>query len=57
MIEQLTDADRQLFTFINGHYDSILDFVMYWAADKWIWIPFYLWLLYMLFKIHGRNVI
>jgi undecaprenyl-diphosphatase len=57
MLSGLILKDRQLFTFINSHHDSIVDFVMYWAADKWIWLPFYAWILYILIKIYGKQTL
>ena len=52
-METLLQLDRELFLFINGHYDRVVDFIMYYVAQKWIWIPFYLWLLYVLSRNYG----
>ena len=53
----LKEADYQLFKLINGNHDAVLDFLMYWISDKWIWIPLYIWLLYVLIKYLGKRVI
>ncbi len=50
MIEYLNKIDIQLFLFLNGMHNDFLDFVMYWLSNKFIWIPLYLFLLYLIFK-------
>ena len=50
MLQSLIDLDSLLFRAINGANDPLVDFMMYWATDKWIWIPFYCWILYILIK-------
>src|SRR5690348_8663583 len=57
MLEKLVNTDRYLFRLINGANDPVLDFVMYWATDKWVWIPFYAWLLYILIRQFGKKTI
>jgi undecaprenyl-diphosphatase len=29
---------------------------MYWASNRWIWIPFYAWILYRIYKLFGKKV-
>lgn len=48
MLELLLEKDKLLFLLINGSHNSIADFIMFWASNKLIWIPFYCWLLYLL---------
>lgn len=55
MLENLIQADRKAFLAINNAHDPIVDFVMYWATDKWIWIPFYVWIIYILIKTFGSR--
>lgn len=50
MLETLKEADRALLLFLNGKHNPFFDFVMYWASDRFVWIPFYLLLLWMLFR-------
>ncbi len=53
MLELLNNLDTRLFLFINGMHNSVFDFIMFWASDRFIWIPFYAvfaWLLIRLFK-------
>ena len=55
MLESLIQADRNIFQAINTAHDPIVDFVMYWASDKWVWIPFYIWILYNIIKTFGKR--
>lgn len=53
MIETLTSLDEQILLFFNGHHTAFLDETMALITGKWIWIPFYLILIEMLFKKLG----
>ncbi|SDJ79721.1 undecaprenyl-diphosphatase [Catalinimonas alkaloidigena] len=55
MLEAIKQADREGFLWLNGHHAEWLDVVMYWVSDRWIWIPFYLWLIYLIFRTYGRQ--
>ena len=55
MAEFLKNIDSKLFQFINSHYCSSCDFIFYWASDRWIWIPFYIFLLYAVYKNSGKE--
>ena len=55
MLEILKSADRNLFLFLNGNNNSFLDFIMYWASNRFIWIPFYALLLFFVVKVFGRK--
>jgi len=48
MIEFLKDIDTQLFLFLNGIHSPFGDFVMYWLSHRFIWIPLYAFLLFLL---------
>lgn len=50
MIEFLNSVDMQLFLFLNGLHNSFFDFIMYWLSDKDIWIPFYLFLVFLIIR-------
>ncbi|MCK4361090.1 MAG: hypothetical protein KAV70_05045, partial [Bacteroidales bacterium] len=50
MQETLNNIDTEIFLAINGQYNSFFDFVMYWASNKFIWIPLYLLFLYFVIK-------
>ena len=55
MLEKLNQADTELFLFINGKHNSFLDPIMYWASDKFFWIPFYAILLFLLIRQYRKN--
>lgn len=56
-MEQLNKIDISLFLFLNGKHAAFFDFIMYWASDKLIWIPFYLFLLLILLKGYKKNIL
>jgi undecaprenyl-diphosphatase len=53
----LQDLDYSLFNVVNGHHNPVLDFVMYWISDKWLWIPLYIWLLYAVIKEFRKKIL
>lgn len=53
MIETLTSLDQQILLFFNGYHTPFLDETMDLITGKWIWIPFYLFLIDLLFKKLG----
>ncbi|MCD4745710.1 MAG: phosphatase PAP2 family protein [Bacteroidales bacterium] len=55
MLEILNSFDTDLFLFLNGKHNSFLDFIMYWASDKLIWLPFYIFLLYLLIRNYKKQ--
>ncbi len=52
----LQKLDIDLFLAINGANDPVVDTVMYWVSQKFLWIPFYIWLLYVLYRNYGKKV-
>lgn len=57
MFELLKTADKELFLFLNGMHNSFFDFIMYWASDRFLWIPFYMLLLIILIKEYKKKAI
>jgi undecaprenyl-diphosphatase len=57
MIEALKNLDADLLLFFNRLNNPVLDFLFYWISDKWIWIPFYAFLAWYLFRFDKRNFI
>lgn len=57
MIQVVKDVDIQLFLFLNGMHHPLLDFIMYWASNRWIWIPFYAFLLWIISKKSGKTLL
>ncbi|MCD4664329.1 MAG: phosphatase PAP2 family protein [Bacteroidales bacterium] len=57
MIETLNQWDTELFLFLNGKHNGFWDFVMYWASDKFVWIPLYIFFIYLLIKYFKKDTI
>lgn len=57
MIESLKELDIKLFLFFNGIHSAAGDFIMYWLSHKFIWIPLYVFLLYLLFRFYGKKTL
>jgi len=55
MLETFQYLDTQLFLFLNGLHNGFWDFVMYWFSNKFIWIPLYIYILYLLYKHYKKN--
>lgn len=53
MLDKLIKFDQELFLALNGAHNSFFDTVMFWASDKYIWIPLYLFLLLLVFIKKG----
>ncbi len=53
MIETLTSLDQQILLFFNGYHSYFTDEAMALITGRWIWIPFYVILIDMLFKKLG----
>ncbi len=52
-VEQIESWDQQLFLLLNGQHNAFFDVVMYWVTNKYVWIPFYLLLLFLLQRKYG----
>ncbi|MFW5657965.1 MAG: phosphatase PAP2 family protein [Bacteroidota bacterium] len=57
MIDFLKDIDQQLFLFLNGMHGPFWDDIMYNISDKYIWIPFYLFLILLLADKYQKKAI
>lgn len=57
MIELLKQWDTELFLFFNEKHNAFFDVVMYWASDKFFWIPLYIFLIYLLIKNYKQKTI
>ena len=53
VFSNLEEIDKSLFLFINSLHSSFFDFVMYYASERWVWIPFYLFLIFSLLSKHS----
>lgn len=46
----LSDIDARLLLIVNGAHSSFFDSVMWCISGRWIWVPFYAVLAYLLFR-------
>lgn len=54
-METIENIDQHLFLLINGLHNEFIDSVMWWASNKFIWIPLYAWLAWVLYRKFGRE--
>ncbi|MFI5157139.1 MAG: phosphatase PAP2 family protein [Chitinophagales bacterium] len=53
----LRSIDTSLLLFFNGLHNGFLDYIMYWSSNKWIWIPFYMYLAFFLYRKYPQQII
>ncbi|HOI88592.1 MAG TPA: hypothetical protein PLV51_12085, partial [Lentimicrobium sp.] len=51
----LLQLDQKLFLAVNGLHSPLFDFLMYWASDKFIWLPLYAFLLFLMLRKYRRQ--
>jgi len=56
-LEKLKSIDVEIFLFLNVMHNDFFDVIMYWTSDKLFWIPFYICLLLIIFKIYKNKSI
>ncbi len=57
MFELLKSADEKFFLFLNGKHNAVFDSIMFWASNRFVWIPFYMLLLLILIKAYEKKTI
>ncbi len=50
MIEFINQIDIQLFSFLNSFHNPFMDKLMWIISSKTVWIPMYLYFIYLLYK-------
>jgi undecaprenyl-diphosphatase len=55
MIESLQELDKKVFLYLNGLHTPWLDPIIFYATDTYIWIPVYLFLLYMILREYRND--
>jgi undecaprenyl-diphosphatase len=53
MLESILQFDTDLFLFLNEINSPFWDTIMYWISHKFFWIPFYSFLVFLLYKKYG----
>jgi len=56
ILQTLNSWDTELFLALNGAHNSFWDLVMWWASDKYIWIPVYLFFLFILWRDYRKKI-
>ncbi|HCW09128.1 MAG TPA: phosphatase PAP2 family protein [Cytophagales bacterium] len=49
-MNELIELDKKIFLFLNGLHTPLLDPVMYFLTDTFVWVPLYAFLIYLIFK-------
>lgn len=57
MLDLLNNLDTSLFLAINGLHNAFFDVVMVYISARFFWIPFYILLLYLIFREYGWQTI
>ena len=50
MLEYFLTPDQNIFLFLNGLHSSWADVFFYWVSDRFIWIPFYALLAFLIIR-------
>lgn len=53
MLESIHQLDTDLFLFLNELNSPFWDTIMYWISHKFFWVPFYGFLVFLLYKKYG----
>lgn len=56
-MEIFLNLDRELLLWLQGFHNEFWDFIMYWSTQKFTWIPLYVCLVYLLYRIEGKKTI
>ena len=56
MLQSFLDLDESIFLGINYLHFPWLDKVMIFWSEKWVWIPLYLFLVYLIYVSHGKKI-
>ena len=57
MLEILNNIDTEVFLYLNWKHNEFWDFIMYWASNKFVWIPLYAFLLFLIVKKFKKETI
>lgn len=57
MIEFINQIDIQLFLFLNSFHNPFMDKLMWIISSKTVWIPMYLYFIYLLYKNYPKESI
>lgn len=55
MLETIQQIDTNIFLYLNGFHSPFFDVVMWWASNKFIWIPLYIGLLWLFIRQNPKK--
>ena len=55
MMDQIKEWDRELLVLLNSYHADWLDPIMYIITQTWFWIPFYIFLLYLIIRNYKKD--
>ena len=50
LLHALNELDADMLLFINGMHNDYFDNFMYVFSGKWVWVPLYVSLVYLIFR-------
>ncbi len=55
LLDQLIKLDKDVFLFLNGIHNPFMDQVMFYISEKWLWIPLYVFFLFLVWKKYRKQ--
>lgn len=55
IITSIKKLDTEIFLFCNSKHNEFFDSIMLWASSRYVWIPLYLFFLYLVLKAVGKR--
>jgi len=56
-MEALLQFDTDIFLFLNGLHNSFFDFIMYWVSKTVVWIPLWLYFIFLLISEYKKQAV
>ena len=56
-MDKLLNIDTELFLSLNAYHTDFLDHLMSLISGNLLWIPFYLWLIYLFYQKYGMKIL
>jgi undecaprenyl-diphosphatase len=56
-MQTLIDLDKKIFLFLNGLHNSFLDPIMYYTTGTFLWVPFYLFLIFLIYRNYKKETL
>ena len=57
MLQHIENIDREITITINNLSHNYLDYIMIFLSNKYVWIPLYIYLIFLLWKYDKKNFI